>query len=296
MSLTYSLYGTLSDAVEKVFKPYPGVYEFKYPCTSRKECIPYEVKLSPGNYKIELWGANGGQMVWDGCTCNNNVVYGGLGGYTSAKLRVRNPKTYYLFIGGGGHDYPYSNNFNAFNGGGYSVGAAGGGGSTDIRESDEYSDNKEILKTRILIAGGGGGSDCNGVGGAGGGLIGGNATNGGKGGTQSEGGSGGIPGNLWHGAFGNYQSSAGGGGGYYGGGYGTSNENCGNGGGGGSSYASKDFDDVLLYHGDEVIPYPTLFEKGVNGAARISKISRITCCIYTISNNLFRFSYIFVII
>ena len=184
MSVTYSLNVENQDASEQVFTPYQGVYEFKYPCTSRENCVPYKVSLSQGKYRIELWRSNGGQIVYNGCTCKNKVIYGGKGGYTTAILNVKKYTTYYVFIGGGGHDYPYQSHFFSYNGGGYAVWATGGGGSTDLRKSPEYGDTEEILKNRILIAGGGGGSDCNGIGGAGGGLIGGNATYGGTGGTH----------------------------------------------------------------------------------------------------------------
>ena len=296
MSVTYSLHGNLPNAIEKVYNVFPGRYEFMYPCDERDNCEPYKVTLSPGKYQIELWGANGGYVIYDGCSCKNKVVYGGLGGYTAATIKLETTKTFYLFIGAGGHDFPYEYAFDSYNGGGYSQEASGGGGGTDLLLSDQYTNSIDVLKTRILIAGGGGGSDCNGYGGAGGGLIGGNATNGGKGGTQSAGGAGGIPGDLWHGAHGNAYSSAGGGGGLYGGGFGTSKDGCGNGGGGGSSYASKDFTDVILLHGDDNnILYPIHFQKGVNGAARITIISPASQC-HSNSFSFIKFSYLFIIL
>jgi hypothetical protein len=273
------LHHEIPDAESKYRKAEVISYVFNYPCSSLETCFPYEVSLKRGRYIIELWGANGGNMMWHGCSCLNKLVYGGKGGYTSGVLTVSKPTTVYLYIGASGHNFPPDNGYvNSYNGGGYGTHATGGGGSTDVRLVPGEAGSDSSIKSRILIAGGGGGSDCGGRGGPGGGLIGGNATSGGTGGTQTSGGIGGINGKLWQGAYGEYQSSAGGGGGYYGGGFGTSSIDCGNGGGGGSSFASPLFSEVVMLNGnDTLIPWPSSLgrENIINGAARIIALDEI---------------------
>lgn len=108
-----------------------------------------------GNYRIELWGAQGG-----------NSATGGKGAYTAGTITLGEES---LFIYVGGHGYGHG----GYNGGGSPSTFSGfeGGGSTDIRKD---SNN---LYSRIMVAAGGSGSSTggdtvwnNGV--PGGGLIG----------------------------------------------------------------------------------------------------------------------------
>ena len=119
-----------------------------------------------GNYKIELWGAQGGSF--------SDEVQGGKGAYTSGIINLQKNTTIYIYVGQEGFlgDDSYT-----FNGGGtgftarYSSGS--GGGATDIRLVKNSWDNFDSLKSRIMVAAGGGGSSWNYKnGGAGGGLIG----------------------------------------------------------------------------------------------------------------------------
>ncbi|MDI9337416.1 MAG: glycine-rich protein [Alphaproteobacteria bacterium] len=166
----------------------------------------------------------------------------------------------YTFKGGyngGGGGTPYNNDI--LNNGG------GGGGATDIRI------NQADLSQRILVAASGGGESfvhipgytvgARGNGGAGGGLVGGDAINkddfgkitypGVTGGTQTTGGLGGtlnkipLTGKLGIGGEGFFGSGGGGGGGYYGGGGGFLS-----GGGGGSSYAHPNVFNDVVYTAD----------------------------------------------
>ena len=206
--------------------------------------VPYS-----GEYKIELWGAQGG----------NN---GGHGGYTAGTIKLNRGQVLYFTVGGAGGRSAASGvnaaikaTAGGYNGGGNSVNQSGlgvdgrfwgsGGGATDVRIAND-------LNGRIMVAGGGGGSfsqaqnqylspiNPNGdpTPGAGG-LIGYTSTtnNGytpGIGGNQTAGGSAGDQAGSF-GYGGNASgSSAGGGGGWYGGSASGHIDSA----GGGSSYIS----------------------------------------------------------
>ncbi len=233
---------------------------------------PYKVAQT-GNYKIELWGAQG-----YGGYSNK---YGGLGAYTSGTIHLEKDTTLYFYIGAAGT----SEGAATCNGGGKADGwiaGGSGGGATDVRLvkgeverkncfeyyetlTDLINDNpkekcltvipawkdEDSLKSRIMVAAGGGGSGADGIKGGDGGTFKGKDATGagaGRGGTQVEGG--GITskqywGNSGEFGFGgggsentnkdsNQYKGGGGGGGYYGGG-GGSGAGCG---GGGSSFIS----------------------------------------------------------
>jgi hypothetical protein len=210
-----------------------------------------------GEYKIELWGAQGG----DSTSTTPISDIGGKGGYTYGTIQLAQGGALSVYVGkkggnkGSGSD-PKPGGVGGWNGGGkggngcYSnptnyPGGGGGGGATDVRMGGEGLDN------RILVAGGGGGSctsNLNGGTGGGGNVI--TACNGGNGkpydgqsavagATQSDGY---APGIGQNGRNASYASNAaegtgGGGGGYYGGYAKQAVAQFSNaGGGGGSSY------------------------------------------------------------
>jgi hypothetical protein len=237
------------------------VYEYGY-------TGDYQTFIAPvsGTYKIELWGAQGGDYY---------TILGGRGGYTSGNINLIKGSTLYIYVGG----YPKANNeIGGYNGGGsltagQSAYGRAGGGATDVRLNKGDWNDVMGLRSRIMVAGGGGGANnrnyndtsCGygqGEGGIGGNLVGGTGTttghtyNGctygwgvGTGGTQTSGGhyigynsSGVVTEDILTAAFGYGGGTAtytaagtqtGGGGGYYGGGL------SGHGGaGGGSSFIS----------------------------------------------------------
>lgn len=215
---------------------------------------PIALKLSPGKYKMECWGAAGG---WGTGRANPY----GKGGYTVGEVSIIQETTVWLYIGRRGSHFDEANFTEAsFNGGGYYVAAfnnghsgGGGGGSSDIRLVGGTWNDSASLISRIMVAGGGGGgqSTCGGSGttaGHGGGITGTRSYNtnspvyGGSysnGGSQTAGGASWNNTGQWHytGSFGKGANSdscgAGGGGGYYGGGASYTA-----GGGGGSSFIS----------------------------------------------------------
>ena len=136
-------------------------------------------ELEPGTYRLEAWGASGG----DGTDGGPNPAYGGRGGYSVGTLTVTEPTIAYIQVGGQGTRC----RGNTVEGGGYNGGGngntgnytynstyngAGGGGASDVRLI------QNSLYSRVIVAGGGGGGTNGGsttnqrYGGAGGGLNG----------------------------------------------------------------------------------------------------------------------------
>lgn len=235
--------------------------------TTSGECVtfgykgePEKISLIGGKYKLEVWGAKGGDMT-DTRDSSRKLAKGGLGGYSRGSLKLKDSETVYVYVGGEGKSA--SSEEGATTSGGFPDGggtktghyskeytsAPGtGGGSTSIRVGGETD------FSRVIVAGGGGGASGHYIysdhGGFGGGLCGGSCMQNldiqiGRGpGTQtgSTGGPGfgsdGRPGEFGRGAAGNYgkESGGGGGGGWYGGGGGGSGKigdsGCSSGGGG----------------------------------------------------------------
>ena len=185
-----------------------------------------DIVLTPGRYKLEVWGAKGGC----GYQTTGNYI-GGKGGYSVGTVTLNNKENIYIYSGGAGTDdvgqINGSSKFNGgFNGGGFGCSSGGGGGASDIRIGSDS------LYARVIVAGGGGGGYAgNTQGGYGGGTSGGGSYPG----TQT-GSSGNYTGSFGQGADVQIKSSndsGGGAGGWYGGGsYGTSE----GAGGGGSGY------------------------------------------------------------
>ena len=209
------------------------------------------INLKKGAYKLEVWGAKGGDAY-------STTYPGANGGYSVGTLTLNGPKDVFLYAGGTPDTHSTSAVIaGGFNGGGNSGsfnGGAGGGGS-DIRIG------QDSIYARVIVAGGGGGGcyySPSYKGGVGGGAAGGDSTGysttyTAKGGSQTEGGRAGGYSTLGTvGSFGaggacastvtNYNRSGGGGGGWYGGGGGGYRSSksyyyrgC-SGGGGGSGY------------------------------------------------------------
>lgn len=227
--------------------PYSGTYKF--------------ITLPKGTYKLECWGAQGGNGT--ASPSNNSQLFGGKGGYSYGVFSSTSDTVLYLYSGGQGSTATGSTSSGP--NGGYNGGGAGskngsnnsntqtsggGGGATHIATTSGLLNTLSSSTASILlIAGGGGGaggwygsfSTQSSNGGYGGGNSGGSAANGGgysvSGGTQSSGYS------FGQGASASTHVDQGGGGGGYYGGYcstGTSDSNiCGGGGGSGYINTSK---------------------------------------------------------
>ena len=140
---------------------------YQYPCSSSTECHPLKVRLRPGTYFIECYGAQGGRGMQNG----KYVYPGGKGAYTSGIIALKQTTNFFLYIGGKGDDGTLEISHSKANGGWNGGGNAGadigngqigddndpsgaGGGSTDIRLS-------ESIESRIMVAAGGSGSAFN---------------------------------------------------------------------------------------------------------------------------------------
>ncbi|WP_368256463.1 glycine rich domain-containing protein [Blautia wexlerae] len=199
------------------------------------------ITLPKGTYKLECWGAQGGNRSQDSASAT--VTGSGLGGYSIGTLTLTQLTTCYIYVGGQGGMSSSTGNVKVeggFNGGGFasheSTGEPGngGGGATDVRIA------QDSLYARVIVAGGGGGSgEDNETGGYGGGETGG-AGSGNTSLTQASQTSGGTN-SFGFGLGGNTYNGGAGGGGWYGGAsrYSVSSYSNGSdseGGGGGSGY------------------------------------------------------------
>ena len=126
---------------------------YDYPCTSQVNCHSTEVALIRGRYRIECYGASGG---------DSSKGKGGFGAYVAGIISLKRKKNFYLFIGAKGHTQLATK---SYNGGGrgslYSSSesvSASGGGSTDIRLVN--SNDQAGLLSRIMVAGAGGGAEA----------------------------------------------------------------------------------------------------------------------------------------
>lgn len=149
---------------------------------------PYEnsqteekIILPVGTYKLECWGAQGGQI--------NNLYPGGRGGYASGNLNLIEKQALYLHVGGSGNN-------GGRNGGGKATAVEQyGGGASDISFRSQQTLNKDYRFSRVIVAGGGGGSASDSftgsnssLGGAAGGITGSNGGHYGTAGTIGYGG------------------------------------------------------------------------------------------------------------
>lgn len=219
------------------------VWNFDYLGDEQSFEAPYS-----GTYKIETWGAQGGNYTF------NNYA-GGYGGYSSGQIYLDKGTKLFVNIGGKGANSSgtVGRVVGGYNGGGYgaessfSHSGAGGGGATHIADRSGLLSTLENYKNSIyIVAGGGAGSApwAKNPGSSGGGYKGNSTTSYSGtdilGGTQDsgylfgQGGNGRIPDSYnTYGA----EGTAGGGGGYYGGFAQTlSGQGTDGGAGGGSGY------------------------------------------------------------
>lgn len=260
ITLVSSSGATLNDVENvdiKIISTYPYKKEFNITVgVVEKQAWAYEYSNSSktfttpisGNYKIELWGAQG---------AGSASYVGGKGAYTSGNIYLEEGTLLYVYVGASSS----STTTKVFNGGGLtrslpnSTYAYAGGGATDIRLDNSGWNNFASLKSRIMVAAGGGGAvtyagryagaNAGGLNGYSGSVS---STNDGRvatGGTQTLGGKNGLGSNSGlsdRNSFGesvfSYGQMGGGGNGYYAGGNGAHGSNTIGSGAGGSSYIS----------------------------------------------------------
>ena len=119
-----------------------GVYEYSYTGDVQEFVTPYT-----GIYKIEVYGAAGGDEVSNGYYGRNAL--GGRGGYSSGYIALDREQKLYVYVGGKGENV---SNQTINQKGGYN-GGAGGYSYSDTTTDDEWT---EIENNTIYIAPGGG--------------------------------------------------------------------------------------------------------------------------------------------
>ena len=152
----------------------------------------YQV-VCPGKYKVEVWGAQGGNATY-----NSYSTVGGSGGYSTGYTTFKQNEKLYINVGGQGNSvdyqqsagtYTFDDNF-GYNGGGYAIlytnnsAHAGGGGATHIAtRRGTLASLKQYKSSVLIVAGGGGGAavhksypSYSGDGGSGGGAVAGSGT------------------------------------------------------------------------------------------------------------------------
>ena len=130
------------------------VFDFDYTSSAQTFTAPVS-----GTYKVELWGAQGGDSA--------NLL-GGKGGYVSGNIELEEKKRLYVYVGGHGvtngnfgQDIPenyeelsYGFSEGGYNGGGssgnQSIYNGSGGGATDIRTNAGNINAFEFIKSRIF--------------------------------------------------------------------------------------------------------------------------------------------------
>ena len=162
------------------------------------------ITLPKGIYKLECWGAQGGNSNQSNGTYGN----GGKGGYSTGILNVSTNTTIYITVGGQGQNgILNTRTAGGFNGGGDGYGTnnfgvgGGGGGASDISlmspvfsHSSYFINNirdTNSLLSRIIVAGGGGSAGYD---------VSNNAANGGAGGGTT--GQDGLSNRVYHGTGG----------------------------------------------------------------------------------------------
>ena len=207
---------------------------FDYTGTIQTWTVP-----TAGTYKLEVWGAKGGDYK------SRRSYSGGYGGYATGTVTLTAGQTLYIVVGGeGGTSSSASGGTAGYNGGGAGgsgsgsswfgssqYGGGGGGGATHIAKAIGLLST--LTDANILIVAGGGGGASNGAkGGTGGGTEGSQGIGSGStvaAGTQS---SGNAKGQGATGPNNSYGAGSGGGGGGYYGGYANSGNGYGSGAGG----------------------------------------------------------------
>lgn len=119
---------------------------FEYVGNSQEYNIPVT-----GKYKIECWGAQGGDI---------DTYMGGKGAYTVGEIDLEKGTKLYVYVGGKGTN----SDIGGYNGGasltsGQSIYGSSGGGATDIRIVNGEWNNTKSLISRIMVAAGGGGAN-----------------------------------------------------------------------------------------------------------------------------------------
>ena len=164
---SYSLVGVSCGEEEEETQT---IAKFNYTGSEQTYTVPMN-----GYYKIEAWGAQGGDITGTPYNSSNAVrgsnltYYGGRGAYTYGEIYLEKGTNLYIQVGGAPNKVNTSLSSNGTITGGYNGGASiingqqafgsPGGGATDIRLSSGTWNDNASLKSRIMVAAGGGGAN-----------------------------------------------------------------------------------------------------------------------------------------
>ena len=141
------------------FVNYSGQTTFDFDYTGIEQTFTAPVS---GTYRLETWGAIGGNSVADGVMQSN----GGYGGYSIGYIFLNTNDIIYINVGGKGQDGLVNQNdiLGGYNGGGNGhwdknddEASGGGGGATHIATKSGLLNSLENYKNNIYIVSGGGG-------------------------------------------------------------------------------------------------------------------------------------------
>lgn len=140
------------DTEEDTFTMEP--VEFEYTGAEQNFTVPHS-----GYYKLEVWGAQGGNYT------GSLSASGGKGGYTSLDVYLSENDIIYINVGGQGGNSSNGVGGAGYNGGGVSsvsgccssATAAGGGGATHMALTSGFLSTLENNRSSILLVAGGGG-------------------------------------------------------------------------------------------------------------------------------------------
>ena len=147
-----------------------AVFEFDYVGNEQSFVAPED-----GLYKLEVWGASGGQGYQNGSLIGTP----GYGGYSSGIISLKAGDRLFINVGGKGEDGSVALTASGgYNGGGsgsssIEIAAGGGGGATSIATRSGKLVDLENYEEDIVIVAGGGGGTVDSIGGSGGGFKGG---------------------------------------------------------------------------------------------------------------------------
>ncbi len=134
---------------------------FNYDYTGREQIFTVP---KTGTYKIETWGAQGGNATYD-----NTTYIGGFGSYSTGKVYLEKGTTLYINTGGQGQTLNNLNpsNDTGYNGGGFgslftnnSVHGGGGGATHIATKPGLLKDLANDLNSILIVSGGGGGASA----------------------------------------------------------------------------------------------------------------------------------------
>ena len=154
-------YNKVKEEYEKNLEEYNKAHpnkSFDYTGNVQEYVVP-----STGSYRIELWGAGGGEDNYASTLLSNQ----GRGAYTTGIINLEKGTKIYVYVGQKGASGITNRNTltsTSYNGGGAGMGSSdgddgggAGGGATDIRLVSGSWDDFDSLKSRIMVAGGGAG-------------------------------------------------------------------------------------------------------------------------------------------